>query len=248
MRGQVGSVERWWKTLVPSQRRCCYICLLLVTRDFQHVQPEGEVCSLHSQTAVLGGVWLRLVERLMVTKLRLNHSINSFFSTVLAVVLCLLERWVVRERFIRHWFTGLNQAWGASRFFSWEKSWQHRCFDFKHGFYSLFVSVLWHSLRLGVRSAPHTAGSSFLLRAPWKAAMPHPGGESPFFLLVSPKFLQFQVPWVRGVRQVFHSLGLALRGAKIILSCSRRGLGWTFGRISSHKEWLDTGTGCPGTW
>lgn len=63
-----------------------------MTRDFQHVQPKGEVCSLHSQTTVPGGVWLRLVERLMVTELRLNHSIYSFFSTVLAVVLCLLER------------------------------------------------------------------------------------------------------------------------------------------------------------
>lgn len=51
--------------------------------------------------AVPGGVWPKLVVKLMVTKLRLNHFIYSFFSTALAVVLCLLERWMVREGFLR---------------------------------------------------------------------------------------------------------------------------------------------------
>lgn len=54
-----------------------------------------------SDCAVPREVWPRLVERLMVTKFRINHSIYSFFSIALAVVLCLLERWVVREGFLR---------------------------------------------------------------------------------------------------------------------------------------------------
>uniref|UniRef100_A0A8C3GUE8 Mitochondrial calcium uniporter regulator 1 n=1 Tax=Corvus moneduloides TaxID=1196302 RepID=A0A8C3GUE8_CORMO len=31
-------------------------------------------------------------------------------------------------------------------------------------------------------------------------------------------------------------------------SCARGGLGWTLGRISSQKRWLDSGMGCPGRW
>ena len=31
-------------------------------------------------------------------------------------------------------------------------------------------------------------------------------------------------------------------------SCTRAGLDWIFGKISSLKEWSGTGTGCPGQW
>lgn len=58
-----------------------------------------------------GEVWLslRLVERLMVTKPKLNHSIYSFFSTALAAVLLPAGKAGAQGGFLRDWFTGLNR-------------------------------------------------------------------------------------------------------------------------------------------
>lgn len=90
-----------------------------------------------------------------------------------------------------------------------------------------FFSVLWHAPCLDVMSG------HLLTQLGLPSSSEHPGRQHClilvskvlFSLSVFPRFLQFQVPRVRGVRQQLHSLGLALRGTKIISSCSRRGLG-----------------------
>lgn len=147
-----------------------YICLFSVTRDFQHIHPKRGMFSALPNCAVPGEVWLRLVERLMVTKPRLNHSIYGFFSTALAVVLLPAGKAGARRGIpegLVHW---LEQAMGGKQIFL-DKSLDNIVVlisDLAFTVYFFFCPLAFSRLGCYVRSAPNTAGTSFLLKHPGK--------------------------------------------------------------------------------